>query len=59
VGVKELDIQAGVAAGVACNLLHLPSGSKVAIKTAATAVVDSLVDVDKFSMVWNKLAKVT
>jgi len=48
VGDKESDIQAGIAAGVGCNLLYLPSGSKAAIKTAATAVVASLVDAGKF-----------
>lgn len=48
VGDKESDIQAGVAAGVGCNLLYLPSGSEDAIETVALAVVGRLADVGKF-----------
>ena len=42
------DIQAGIAAGVGCNLLYLPSGSVGAVETAASAVVGRLADVGKF-----------
>ena len=48
VGDKESDIQAGVAAGVGCNLLYSLSGTEVAIETAASAVVTRLADVGKF-----------
>ena len=48
VGDKVSDIQAGIAAGVGCNLLYLPSGSVGAIETAASAVVGRLADVGKF-----------
>lgn len=48
VGDKETDIQAGVAAGVGCNLLYLPSGSLDEIESAASAVVGRLADVGKF-----------
>lgn len=48
VGDKESDIQAGVAAGVGCNLLYMPSGLGEAISTSATTVVENLSDVGKF-----------
>lgn len=48
VGDKEIDIQAGIAAGVNCNLLYAPSGSAAAIKTDASAVVGKLADAGKF-----------
>lgn len=48
VGDKETDIQAGVAAGVGCNLLYLPLGSVEEIETAASAAVSRLVDAGKF-----------
>lgn len=50
VGDKETDIQAGVAAGIGCNLLYLPreeSGEKPAT-TAVTATIKKLVDVMPF-----------
>jgi D-glycero-D-manno-heptose 1,7-bisphosphate phosphatase len=42
VGDKETDIQAGIAAGVGCNLLYQGMPLDVPIKTAAVAVVPSL-----------------
>ena len=48
VGDKETDIQAGVAAGVGCNLLYLPLGSVEEVETAASAVVTRLADAGKF-----------
>jgi D-glycero-D-manno-heptose 1,7-bisphosphate phosphatase len=49
VGDKETDIQAGVAAGVGCNLLYIPLvGLHDVIETAASAVVRSLSDVGEF-----------
>ena len=48
VGDKESDIQAGIAAGVRCNLLYDPSGSHNSNETAALAVVNSLSQIDKF-----------
>lgn len=48
VGDKETDIQAGVAAGVGCNLLYIPSGLRDAIETAASAVVERLFDIGEF-----------
>lgn len=48
VGDHEIDIQAGVAAGVGCNLLYIPSGLHDAIETAASAVVESLSDIGEF-----------
>lgn len=48
VGDKETDIQAGIAAGVGCNLQYVPSASAAAIETDASAVVGSLADVGKF-----------
>lgn len=48
VGDKETDIQAGVAAGVGCNLLYLPSGPEEAFETAASSIVERLSDVDEF-----------
>lgn len=48
VGDKETDIQAGIAAGVGCNLLYRASTSDASIKTAASAVVNSLSQVEPF-----------
>ncbi|MCR4305428.1 MAG: HAD family hydrolase [Gallionella sp.] len=48
VGDKETDIQAGIAAGVKCNLLYFPSYPEEPIETAASAVVSRLADVSKF-----------
>jgi len=48
VGDKETDIQAGIAAGVGCTLLYLPSSSECEIETAAIAIVGRLTDVGKF-----------
>lgn len=48
VGDKETDIQAGIAAGVGCNLLYAPSGPDAAIETKASAVVGKLADVSRF-----------
>jgi D-glycero-D-manno-heptose 1,7-bisphosphate phosphatase len=47
VGDKETDVQAGVAAGVGCNLLYLPrvDSRETAQCTAATSTVARLVDV--------------
>lgn len=42
VGDKETDIQAGIAAGVRCNLLYRAMTSNAPQETAATAVVASL-----------------
>lgn len=42
VGDKETDIQAGIAAGVRCNLLYRVTSSGASTETAATAVVSSL-----------------
>jgi D-glycero-D-manno-heptose 1,7-bisphosphate phosphatase len=42
VGDKETDIQAGIAAGVGCNLLYRAMSLDAQKKTAATAVVASL-----------------
>lgn len=41
VGDKETDIQAGVAAGVGCNLLYCSSASEYPVETSASAVVGS------------------
>lgn len=48
VGDKETDIQAGVAAGVGCNLIYCASGLGVSVKTAASAVVSKLSQVESF-----------
>lgn len=48
VGDKETDIQAGIAAGVTCNLLYAPSGLDAGIETRASSVVNRLVDVGRF-----------
>lgn len=48
VGDKETDIQAGMAAGLGCNLLYRASGSDASIKTAASAVISSLSQVEPF-----------
>jgi D-glycero-D-manno-heptose 1,7-bisphosphate phosphatase len=48
VGDKEKDIQAGIAAGVGCNLLYLSSDTKKGVATSASAIVNRLTDVDKF-----------
>lgn len=47
VGDKESDIQAGVASGVGCNLLYDPSGLLDPAKTSASAVVNTLSEIDK------------
>lgn len=48
VGDKETDIQAGMAAGVGCNLLYRETESDASIKTAASAVIGSLSQVEPF-----------
>lgn len=48
VGDKETDIQAGIAAGVGCNLLFSSSGLDNSIKTSASAVISSLSQVEPF-----------
>jgi D-glycero-D-manno-heptose 1,7-bisphosphate phosphatase len=48
VGDKESDIQAGLAAGVACNLLYCPKMADLPTRTAATRVVRTLADVNSF-----------
>lgn len=44
-GDKETDIQAGIAAGVGCNLLYCPSDAKSPMYSAANAVVYCFKDV--------------
>ncbi len=48
VGDKETDMQAGIAAGVGCNLLYCASGYDTSIKTTALAVISSLSQVGPF-----------
>ena len=48
VGDKETDIQAGIAAGVGCILLYIPSGLCDATESAASAVVESLSEIGEF-----------
>jgi D-glycero-D-manno-heptose 1,7-bisphosphate phosphatase len=48
VGDMGTDIQAGIAAGVGCNLLFRPSNAVHLENSAATAVVGRLTDVTKF-----------
>lgn len=48
VGDKESDIQAGIAAGVANNVLYCASGHDTSTSTASTAVVNSLYQVKEF-----------
>ena len=48
VGDSETDIQAGVAAGVGCNLLYSPSVPGDKSKTLASAVVEDLFEIEKF-----------
>ncbi len=48
VGDKESDIQAGIAAGVAVNLLYCHLGSDRPMHSAATAVVDNLESITNF-----------
>jgi D-glycero-D-manno-heptose 1,7-bisphosphate phosphatase len=48
VGDKETDIQAGIAAGVGCNLLYSALCSGVSIKTAASAVISSLSEAELY-----------
>ena len=55
VGDKETDIQAGAAAGVGCNLLYLPSGLGDTGETLASAVVEDLVEINKFLCPLDKL----
>lgn len=45
VGDKESDIQAGIAAGVACNVLYCSSDNESLLSTAASAVVGRLAEV--------------
>ena len=42
IGDQESDIQAGIAAGVGCNLLYYSSISEDSIETSATAVIHNL-----------------
>lgn len=44
IGDKESDVQAGLAAGVGCNLLFCPSGATDAGATGASAVIGRLTD---------------
>lgn len=48
VGDKETDIQAGIAAGVGCNLLYHPLGAKHPIHGTTNMVVSHLADVSRF-----------
>lgn len=48
---KETDIQAGIAAGVGCNLLYRASGYDTTIKTAASAVTSSISQVKPFLLI--------
>lgn len=48
VGDKESDIEAGVAAGIACNLLFCAPPSIAKVSTAATAVVEKLNEIRPF-----------
>jgi D-glycero-D-manno-heptose 1,7-bisphosphate phosphatase len=48
VGDKETDIQAGIIAGVGCNLLYCALGYNASIKTAAKAVITCLSQVKPF-----------
>ena len=48
VGDKESDIQAGITAGVGFNLLYDPSELHDPVETAASAVVNSLSEIDQF-----------
>jgi D-glycero-D-manno-heptose 1,7-bisphosphate phosphatase len=48
VGDKESDIQAGLAAGVACNLLYCAPTANSPTQTAAACVVRTLVEVNSF-----------
>lgn len=48
VGDRETDIQAGLAAGVGCNLLFSASSSELSRKTTAAAVISNLSQVEPF-----------
>ena len=48
VGDKETDIQAGIAAGVGCNLLYSTLTLDAPLQTAATAVVSNLLQILPF-----------
>ncbi len=48
VGDHETDIQAGVAAGVGCNVLYSPSGLGNKSETLASAVVEEFFEIEKF-----------
>lgn len=48
VGDKETDIQAGVAAGVGCNLLYRPLLSGNRSESSKTAIIDNLAQVESF-----------
>lgn len=44
VGDKETDIQAGINAGVRCNVLYAPTGLDAATETGASAIVGKLAE---------------
>ena len=48
VGDKVTDIQAGITAGVGCNLLFTTSVREILMKTPPTAIVESLSQVKRF-----------
>lgn len=48
VGDKETDIQAGIAAGIKCNLLYCAMFSEIPKKTDAVAIIESLLHVLPF-----------
>jgi len=48
VGDKETDIQAGITAGVGCNLLYAPLAQEAPAKTSSTAIVRRLIEVGAF-----------
>ena len=48
VGDMETDIQAGVAAGIGCNLLYRPHAGSLAAPSGATQQVGSLADINPY-----------
>lgn len=48
VGDKETDIQAGVAAGVGCNLLYCPSGAEFPLNSTTHSTIGYLADAVRF-----------
>ncbi len=48
VGNKESDIQAGIAAGVECNLLYRDQVGELSSRTKSTAVIDQLSQAEPF-----------